>query len=637
MLQSIRDKSKGWLAYVIVGFISIPFLFWGIQQYLGVGGELVAAKVNDTEISLRDFQQTLQQQQQRMRSMLGGKVPAEMLQGSAIQQSVISNMVREELLRQYASSEGLRISDNLLLEEVTKLEPFLENGAFSKQKYERLLEQQRLTKSGFEHQVRTGMQLEQFQRALTVSGFIPSSSEKDFLGLKGQKRKIDYVILDKKQFIASSPPNSDKIEEYYKENQQEFLTEERVKISYIVLDEAELASQVEVDASALQAFYEQEQDLYTTPEARKVSHILIKVSSGDKPNKLADVEKRAKDIHEKVVAGGGFSELAKEVSEDKLSAEKGGDLGFISPGDMDPAFEKMLFSLSVDGISDPVKTPQGYHILKLTEIKPEKIKSFDEAKAEVEKEYRQRQAEQLLIEKSEQLVTLSYENPESLDPVSDALGIKIKTSDWFSRSEGKGIAAEQQIRQAAFLPEVLQQKHNSEVVEMGDAKQIVLRLLDHQPSTPKPLDEVKDSISQQLTDDAARKKVKELGRAKLEVLRKGGDLKSIATKVKAEVKSPGFIERENNKVPVEIRDVSFMLFPPKNGQNVSTGIDMDDGSYALINLIEVQTPSVSLDDKKSDSLLDSIKGGYQQREFEAVYQAMESRADVQIFSENLQQ
>jgi peptidyl-prolyl cis-trans isomerase D len=637
MLQSIRDKSKGWLAYVIVGFISIPFLFWGIQQYLGVGGELVAAKVNDTEISLRDFQQTLQQQQQRMRSMLGGKVPAEMLQGTAIQQSVINNMVREELLSQYALSEGLRISDNLLLEEVAKLEPFLENGVFSKQKYERLLEQQRLTKSGFEHQVRTGMQLEQFQRALTVSSFIPSSSEKDFLGLKGQKRKIDYVILDKKQFIASSPPSSEKIKKYYKENQQEFLSEERVKINYIILDQAELASQLEVDDAALRTFYEQERDLYTIPEARKVSHILIKTISGEEQGQLVDAEKRAKDIHGKIVAGGDFFKLAKEVSEDKLSAEKGGDLGFISPGDMDPSFEKALFALSVDGISDLVKTPQGYHILKLTEIKPEKTKSFDEAKMEVEKEYRQRQAEQALIEKSEQLVTLSYENSESLDLVSDALGIKVKASDWFNRSQGKGIAAEQQVRQAAFLPEVLQQKRNSEVVETDDGKQVVLRLLDYQPSTPKPLGEVKDSISQQLIDDAAREKVKELGQAKLEVLRKGGDLKSIAAEVKAEVKSPGFIERENNKVPVEIRDVSFTLFSPENGQNVSTGIEMADGNYALINLIEVQIPKVSLDDEKSTSLLDSVKSGYQQREFEAVYQAMESRADIQIYSENLQQ
>lgn len=635
MLQSIRDKSKGWLAYIIVGFISIPFLFWGIQQYIGVGGELVAAKVNDTEITLRDFQRTLQQQQQQMRSMLGGKVPAEMLQGSAIQQSVVSNMVREELLRQYSMSKGLRVSDNQLLNEIRGQESFQEEGTFSKQKYDRLLEQQRLTKSGFEYQVRTSMQLDQFQSALASSAFIPINNQKDFLGLKGQKRKIDYVIFDKEQFRASASLGAEEIEKYYQENQQNYLTEEQVKISFIVLDVAELASQVSVDNDALQAFYEQEQDLYTTPEARKVSHILIKASQEDAPDKTADAEKRANDIHEKIVAGSDFFEVAKEASEDKLSAENGGDLGLISPGDMDPAFEKALFSLSADSISEPVKTAQGYHILKLTEVKPAKAKSFDEAKADVEKEYRQREAEQILIEKSELLVTMSYENPDSLVPVSDALGIEVKTSDWFTRKQGKEIAAEQQVRQAAFLPEVLQQKRNSDVIETADGKQIVLRLADHNPSSPRPLDEVKDSISQQLVDNILRDKVKALGQAKLETLRQGNDLNSIAVEVGAELKSPGFITREDEKVPAEIRTSIFTLASLNNGESVPAGTVMNDGNYALINMTEVEIPEVSVEDKNSANLVGSIKGGYQQREFEAVYQALESRADIKVYNENL--
>jgi peptidyl-prolyl cis-trans isomerase D len=636
MLQSIRDKSKGWLAYLIVGFISIPFLFWGIQQYIGVGGELVAATVNDTEISMRNFQRSLQQQQQQMRTMFGGKVPAEMLQGSAIQQSVVSNMVREELLRQYSTDKGLRVSDNQLLNEIRGQEAFQEEGRFSKQKYERLLEQQRLTKSGFEYQVRTSMQLDQFQGSLGSSAFISASSQKDFLGLKGQKRKIDYLVFDKEKYRSSVSPGADEIKKYYEDNQQSYVTKEQVKISYIILDEAELASQVSVDNKALQTFYEQEQDLYTIPEARKVSHILIKTSQEDGQDKLATAENKAKDIHAKIVAGADFIKTAKEISEDRLSSENGGDLGLISPGDMDPAFEKALFSLSVESISEPIKTPQGYHILKLTEVKPEKQKSFEEAKAEIEKEYRQREAEQILIEKSELLVTLSYENADSLEPVSDALGIEIKTSDWISRDQGQEIAAEEQVRQAAFLPEVLQQKRNSDVIETADGKQIVLRLAEHQPPSPRPLDEVKELIENQLVENVIKDKAKELGQAKLEALRQGIDLNSIAAEVGAELKSPGFITREDGKVPAEIRDSIFTLSSFNNGKSVPVGVEMNDGNYALVSMVAVETPEVSLDDKNSSNLLGSIKGNYQQREFDAVYQALESRSDVKVYNENLQ-
>jgi peptidyl-prolyl cis-trans isomerase D len=637
MLQSIRDKSRGWLAYVIVGFISIPFLFWGIQQYLDVGGQLLAAKVNDTEIPLQEFQRSLQQQQQQLRSMLGGKVPAEMLQGSAIQQSVAKDMVRKELLRQYADKKGMQISDNQLLNEIRGLEPFMVDGKFSKQKYASLLEQQRLTKSGFEHQVRTGMQMDQLQKALTLSTFIPAKNQKDFLGLKGQERKINYLILDKEQFKSSASPGEKEIEKYYTENQKDYVTEERVKISYILLDEVELASQVAVDDSALQAFYEQEQDLYTTPETRKVSHVLIKTSAADTPEKTAKAESRAKEAHKKVNAGDDFSKIAKEFSEDKLSAEQGGDLGFISPGDMDPAFEKALFSLSVNSISEPIKTAQGYHLLKLNEVRPAATKSFTEAKAEVEKEYRQRQAEQVLIEKSEQLVTLSYENPDSLASVSDALGIEVKTSDWSTREQGKGIIEQQQVRQAAFTPEVLQQKRNSEVIETDDGKQIVLRLADHQASAPKPLEDVKELIAKQLVDDSMRDKVKKLGKTKLESLRQGADLQSVATEVGAELKSPGFITRDNTVVPAEVRDASFILAAPKNGEVIPIGVELGEGNYALASLVDVKIPETSLDDKNTMNLVDSVKGGYQQREFEAAYLALESRAEIKIYTENLQQ
>lgn len=637
MLQSIRDRSKGWLAYVIVGFISIPFLFWGIQQYLEVGGQLSVAKVNDTEISLRDFQRSLQQQQQQMRSMFGGKIPAEMLQGNAIQQSVVSSMVRNELLRQYADNEGLRISDNQLLGAIRGLDTFHVDGKFDKQQYARLLEQQRLSKAGFEHQVRTGMQTDQLQVALASSIFIPVKSKKDFLGLKGQKRKISYLLLDREQFRSSASPGEQEIEKYYQDNQLKYVTEERVKISYITLDEAELAKQVSVDDDALRGFYEQHQDLYTSPEARKVSHILIKTSADDDQDKIADAWSRAKETLIKIEAGGDFFAIAKETSEDKLSAEQGGDLGFIYPGDMDPAFEKSLFALSVDDISEPVKTAQGYHLLKLVDIQPAKTRAFDEARADVEREYRQRQAEQVLIDKSEQLVTLSYENHESLEPVADALGIEIKTSDWISRDQGQDIAGLPEIRRAAFLPEVLQQKRNSDVIETPDGKQIVLRLADHQPSSPKPLAEVKDTISRQLVDNFMRDQVRDLGEEKLQALRQGSDLASIAAEIGAETQLPGFITRDDKAVPVEIRERTFTMAAQKSGQAVSAGVELSDGNYALISLTEVEIPEVSLDDKESASLIGSIEGGYQQREFEAAYRALESRADIKIFSETLQQ
>ncbi len=629
MLQSIRDKTSGLLAYVIVALISIPFLLWGVQEYLGGGGERVVAKVNSEEISFNDLKQATQMQQQRLRQMFGGNVPAGVLEGGAMQQNALNELIKASLLRQYTQDSGFRTSDAQVIENIKAERAFHVDGQFSEARFSQLIEAQRMSTTGFENNVRADLQKNQFQQALADSSFVTVENKKKFLALRGQQRLSQYLILENSKLGEGISISDEQINSYFEKNQQLYLSEERVKLAYVVLDVGEIEKSVDVTEDALLQLYEQEQDAYATPESRKAAHLLIESTADTE----ASAEEKAKQLLAQIQAGKSFAELAKEFSADTLSAKNGGDLGFIAPGDMDAEFEKSLFDLNVGEVSKPVKTAQGFHLIKLQEIKAKQVKSFSDSKTAIEKEYRAREASRILVDKSEQLLTLSYESPESLEPVADAIGSKIQFSDWITRGQGSGIGSEIKIRNAAFLQDVLNGK-NSDVVELADGRQIVVRIAEHEEASPKPLETVRESIALQLKLNESKALTKKTGEEKLAELNSGGSLAAIATQVGQTLPESQFIDRNNKDILAEIVKALFQADAPQAGKATVGGLVLANGDYALIQVSELKTPEVELTDT-TELTASAVLANNNQREFNAAYRAIESRADLAVFQDVL--
>ncbi|MBU5218885.1 peptidylprolyl isomerase PrsA [Bacillus albus] len=139
-------------------------------------------------------------------------------------------------------------------------------------------------------------------------------------------------------------------------------------------DEADFKNQIKFKLAMNEAIKKSitEKDVkdHYKPEI-KASHILV------------SDENEAKEIKKKLDAGASFEELAKQESQDLLSKEKGGDLGYFNSGKMAPEFETAAYKLKVGQISDPVTSPNGYHIIKLTDKKD--LKPYDEVKDSIRK------------------------------------------------------------------------------------------------------------------------------------------------------------------------------------------------------------------------------------------------------------
>ncbi|HID80787.1 MAG TPA: peptidylprolyl isomerase [Chromatiales bacterium] len=636
-LERIREKSKGLVGALIVGLIAITFALFGIDQYLGGGSAPPVAKVNGAKISVQAFQQALQQRQQQLRDMLGGNIPAGMLEPATLREPVLQGMIRNELLNQTTSDLGFEISDQQLADAIQEIPAFQENGKFSAEKYERLLSQQRRSKAAFEAQLRNGLRLEQLGESFQKTAFLPKASLLDFANLRDQKRKLRYLLLEKSSFNDVVVEDSE-IKAYYDNNTAQYMTPEQVKLEYLVLDEKILADQVAVNEEALRRFYEDEIDRFRSPESRKARHILLKMAEGASDVQIKEVEDKARALYERIKAGEDFIDLAKQYSEDDLSKTKGGDLGEILPGDMSPELDKVIFSLQPGKVSMPVKTTQGLHIVRVDEVTGGEQKTFEQARAEIEKEYRQREAETQLVEKSEQLLTLTYEEPGTLAPAADALGIATRTTDWITHTGGADdLAKNPEVLKAAFSDDVLNQGRNSDVIALADGRQIVLRIAEHKPAEPQPLEQVSEKIRQQLSDEKKRKLASEKATEIVNALQQGGSLDELAQQAGAEIKQPEAITRQSRDLPAAIVREAFRMAKPTSGKSSYSALELQAGDFAVISLDAVQDAEKTPTAADLEAAASVLADAYGQRELDAVFKAMEARADIKIYRENLEQ
>lgn len=578
MLQSIRNRAQGLLAWIVLILISVPFAFWGIQNYFGTGQEQPVVVVGDKEIFQRDVTRAYEQMAAKLGSI--GQINEESLKKLAIK-----NLIDEELLTQAVEERGYAVSDAQIRNAIREISVFHVDGKFDKGKFEIVLKTQRISEEGLVENLRRSLEIGQFSDGVTRTSFVTNAEIDRFLRLRDQTRSTEYIIVPVK--AVSEEITHDQIEQHYKDHITLFRNPEQVSIDYIQLSVDDVAKKIEVTEEELISTYESQLDLYTKKERRKVSHILAVIDSNAGENTADSALKKIREAKARLDSGGAFEVVAKEMSDDTVSGSKGGDLGLINPKDMDIVFEKAAFALSLGEVTAPVKTPFGYHLIKLTELEPGKVKPFEEVRSEVEKAYRRQSAENDFYETAEKLSQVSYESPDSLEPAANATGLKIQQSALFSLQQGEGVAVAQPVRDAAFVNDVLEGK-NSESVELGQDKIVVLRVNKRLLATDKPLADVKQEITDKLRTDQAKQNAKNLAETFIAKLKEGQKLSDLAVSSGLELKRYESITREDSEVPWQFKAALFKAARPGKGVATPLVVALKDGQQIVGHLFAVK-------------------------------------------------
>ena len=618
MLQAIRDKVTGWIAYGIIFLISVPFALWGVNSYLGGGEAQPAATVNGEEISLRDLDQAYANYRQRLSQLFGGSIPESFASESMLREQVLGQLVEEIALRQYTQEQHYRIGDEELNRIIRSMNVFQRDGQFDTEIYQAQLRSLGYSSLGFEEELRRTNAMQQLQSGILATAFEAPLLEKQFTSLNNQTRKIRSLTY--RVDTAAIQPGADEIERLYLSQADRYRSPEEVRIDFIELSLDGIKQSIEVEEDDVYARYQENRASYTSTEIRDASHILITVKGDEDANPALA---RITAVRERIVAGESFADLAREFSEDPGSASDGGSLGEVERGIMVQPFEAALFSMEVGQLSQPVKTSFGWHLIKLDSISGGETQSFDTVKSALQDEIRAELAEGQIYDLVENVANLVYEQSDSLQPTAEQLDLTIQTSDWFDRVSGTGIAIEPKIRQMAFSAEILQQGLNSEAIELDNNRVVFIRLNQLKPAAVRPLDQVQDLIRSEIITTQAREQSLSAGLAALADLKAGKTLDDLAQEWSASISDYGFVERNQSGVDSAILGRSFSMSKPEQGP-VFEGLPVANGNYAIIELLAVLSNDGNADSKALDELL-KARGG---SEYQSALKLLTNRADV---------
>jgi peptidyl-prolyl cis-trans isomerase D len=618
MLQAIRDKVTGWIAYGIIFLISVPFALWGVNSYLGGGEAAPAAVVNGEEITLRDLDQAYASYRQRLSQLFGGSIPESLGSESILREQVLGQLVEEIALRQYTQDQYYRIGDEELNRIIRSMDVFQRDGQFDTEIYQSQLRSLGYSPLGFEQELRRTNAMDQLQSGIIATAFDIPLLEKQFTSLNNQTRKIRSLTY--RVDTAAIQPGAEEIERVYLSRPDRYRSAEQVRIDFIELSLDSIKQAIEVEEGDVYARYQESRTAYTSAEVREASHILITVKDDEDANPALA---RIKAIRERIVAGESFADLAREFSEDPGSASDGGSLGEVERGIMVQPFEAALFSMEAGQLSQPVKTSFGWHLIRLDSVSGGETRSFDSVKPELEDEIRTELAESQIYDLVENVANLVYEQPDSLQPAAEQLDLTIETSDWFDRVSGAGIAIESKVRQVAFSAEILQQGLNSEAIELDNDRVVFIRLNQLKPAAVRPLDQVEELIRSEIITDKAREQSVTAGMAALAELKAGKTLDDLAAEWSEAIDDYGFVERNQSGVDSAILGRSFSMSKPEQGP-VFEGLPVKNGNYAIIELSAVLSNDGNADSKALDELV-KARGG---AEYQSALKVLTNRAEV---------
>ena len=629
MLQSIHDNAKGWIAYAIVLLISVPFALWGIQEYIGGGGKSVVAVVNGEDIELQAVQNEVTQQRQRIATMLG-KIPPG-FDEKMMRTSALESLINQTLLKQHAKENGYRASTQEVASLIQTIPQFQKNGVFDRETYQQIMALQGRSRVAFEQQIRSSLTEDQFRNAIAETAFLPNAEIKQYQALDQQKRDVELYTLKVNDAVADVQVTDEMVEKEYKDNPQLFQTDEQVRVAYVELNKDDISKDLEVTDELLQAYYAENDDRYRESAKFKMSHIKVAITDTQTE---ASAKAKADVLYQQILSGEkSFEEIAAITDDETLFSESGDVIGFLKAGSKEPSMiviEDTVATLKPGEVSKPVKTPSGYEIIKLIDYKVEKQKSYQEAKSQVEKEYRNEKAQERYEDLFESLRTTSFENDGSLEPAASAIGVAIKTTPFFSRKGGASIAANSDVISAAFSPEVLSQGVNSGIIELSATQAVVLRVDAHKEPELKPLADVKADIEMRLKQEQARKRVKEKGDELLASVKSAGNWSALGDAASA-VEKYAAVKRNDGKIPGYVNHKVFQLPPPESGKPQFTGAESPVGDYSIIALTAVVSGDTKIDEA-SRSEYSSYIGNRLQA---ATLKALRDQSDIEINIEQL--
>lgn len=586
MFDFVRKHTK--IMQFLLFLLIVPsFVLFGLQGYeqMQETGPVVA-KVGGQEITQLEWDAAHKQQVDQLREQ-APNIDAKLLDSPAARYGTLERLVQERVLAAAVADSNLLVADQRVARELQSNQLIAAlrgpDGKLDMERYRQLLSARGMTPEIYEGSVRQDLALRQVMAAVTQSSFAPPAQAGVALGSYFERREAQVARFASNDYKAKVQPTDAELQAFYKENPQLFQSAEQASVEYAVLDIATIEKGVTVSEDDLKAYYQQNAARMAKPEERRASHILV-AAAKDAP---AAQKEQAKAKAQELLAQArknpdGFAALAKQNSQDPGSAAQGGDLDFFPRGAMTKPFEDAVFALKNKGdLSEVVETEFGYHVIKLTDVRIDTPKTFEELRPQLEAQAKREQAQKKYSEAAETFSNTVYEQPDSLKPVADKLKLEIRTAQGVTRTPAQGASgplANARFLTALFTPDAIERKRNTEAVEFGPSQMVSGRVVQHAPARTRPFEEVQAQVREQVVARKAAELARKEGEARL------AEWKAAPASAQLPAATP--VSRQDaGRLPRPIIDAALRADPSKLPALV--GVDLGAEGYAIVQVNKV--------------------------------------------------
>lgn len=599
MFEYVRRHTK--LMMGIMFLLIIPsFVLFGIDGYNRFREKgATVARVDGQDITQAEWEAAHKKETDRLRAVMPG-IDAQLLDSPQARYSTLERMVRERVMARAAQDARLQVGDARLARDLQSNPTIAAlrrpDGSLDLDRYRQLVGSQGMTPEMYEASLRSDLAVRQVQAGLLQSGVVAPALADLTLKAYFERREVQLASFAVKDFAARVNPGDADIEAYYQANQALFRAPERARIEYIVLDMDSVKKTISVNEQDLRTYYEQNVARLSGNEERRASHILI-AAAKDAPAAERDKAKaRAEELLVQLrKSPESFAELARKNSQDPGSAAKGGDLDFFARGAMVKPFEDAAFAMAKGEISPLVVSDFGYHIIRLTDIKAPRQKSYEEVRSSLEADLKSQQAQRKFAEAAEIFTNSVYEQSDSLKPVAERLKLDVKTASDVGRQPlpgAKGVLANAKFLAAVFSSDAVQNKRNTEAVEVGPSQLASARIVEYKAAHTLPLAEVRAQVREQLVASKAAELARQEGEKKLAEWKSNPD--------KASLQSAQTLSRDQAQaVAPQLLDAVMRADPATLPSLL--GIDLGAQGYVIARVNRVTTrPSPSPEQLKQE-------------------------------------
>jgi peptidyl-prolyl cis-trans isomerase D len=537
MLKLLRKYSRSWFIAIAIGAIVVVFVLWGVGSFRSARLQEVAS-VNGAPILLpafiRQYSDLMKQYQEQAR----GELTEETLKALHLKEQALGHLIDEELLRQAAARLGIGVSDEELRARIQSYPYFQADGRFNERVYYQMLARVHLGPEDFEKQERHRLIVQKLVQEITSFAKVSDEELRELFNLGRESVEVNYLAVSPEPYVAKQNVSDAEMAAYFKDHQAEFKTPERVQVRYVLVRPQDMFEQVRPSAEKIDDYLQEHAGELVRPKVIRVRQLFLPLPPQAGLAEQSRLAAQAQDLLRQAQTGRDFARLVDTLAQNEASRKKSGDLGYLTRGQNLPEWEKVAFSLRAGQVG-LVRTPQGFYLIKVEEVKETEKLPDAEARAIASQALKQEKSLRLAQEKAKQ-VRSELAAGASMAEAAKKFGLTSKETPLFALTEAlPDLGRDHRFNQAALN---LKPQGVSPVVEVSQGF-AVLQGLDHRPASEPALEQVKDRVAEAVKrQKAGEQAAQEAGRL-LERLRRGEPLAQVAAQASLTVEDSGSFTR----------------------------------------------------------------------------------------------